>query len=162
MGRLSNPPEATETLAGQGSQASRRSRKTTGDTPNRASDRSTEASAEEKGRLSNPVQRRLSGHDLDDLTRAYVKGSSIDALARRFSIHRTTVIGHLDRLGVPRRRAVRRMTDRTVQQGASRYRRGESLKVVAARFGVDARTLAREFRRAGVQIRPRRGWPTPA
>jgi len=116
---------------------------------------------EEKGRLSNPVQRRLSDHELDELTHAHLEGSSIDALARRFAIHRTTVIGHLDRLGVPRRRTVRKMTDRAVQQVATRYRRGESLKVVAAKFGVDARTLAREFSRAGVQIRPRRGWPAP-
>ena len=54
------------------------------------------------------------------------------------------------------------MTDRTVRQAAIRYRRGESLKVVATKFGVDARTLAREFRRAGVQIRQRRGWPAPS
>ena len=114
------------------------------------------------GRLSNPVQRRLSEHDLDGLSQADVEGSSIDALARRFSIHRNTVIGHLDRLGVPRRRTVRTMTDRTVRQAAIRYRRGESLKVVATKFGVDARTLAREFRRAGVQIRQRRGWPAPS
>jgi hypothetical protein len=117
-------------------------------------------SAGGNGTASNPVQRRLSEHDLDDPTLAYVEGSSIDALARRFSIHRTTVIGHLDRLGVSRRRTVRTMTDRTVRQAATRYRRGESLKVVAANFGVVARILAREFSRAGVQIRSRRGWRT--
>jgi len=44
-----------------------------------------------------------------------------------------------------------------VQDAAQLYRKGESLKVVATRFGVDARTLAREFRRAGVTIRPRQG-----
>jgi len=151
-----------ESLAEQRSQASRRSLKATRDTTNRASGRSSGAAPEETGRLSNPVQRRLSEHDLDDPTLAYVEGSSIDALARRFSIHRTTVIGHLDRLGVSRRRTVRTMTDRTVRQAATRYRRGESLKVVATKFGVDARTLAREFKRAGVQIRPRRGRRAPA
>jgi len=114
------------------------------------------------GRLSNPVQRRLARHDIDDLTQAYVEGSSIDALTRRFSIHRTTVISHLDRLGVPRRRTVRTMNDRTVRQAATPYRRGESLKVVATNFGVDARTLARGFSRAGAQTRPRRGWPSPS
>jgi len=35
-------------------------------------------------------------------------------------------------------------------------------RAIAARFGVDARTLGREFRRAGVQTRPRRGWTAPA
>ena len=112
------------------------------------------------GRLSNPLQRRLSEHNVDELVQAYVEGSSIDALARHFSVNRTTVISHLDQCGVPRRRMVRKMTDRTVRQAAARYRQGESLKVVATRFGVDARTVARELQKAGVQIRPRRGWPT--
>ena len=51
------------------------------------------------------------------------------------------------------------MTDRSVREAAKRYGSGESLKVVAVQFDVDAKTLAREFRRAGVPIRPRRGWP---
>jgi len=46
------------------------------------------------------------------------------------------------------------MTERTARQAVARYRKGESLKVVAGRFGVDPSTLAREFRRAGVPIRP--------
>jgi AraC-like DNA-binding protein len=50
------------------------------------------------------------------------------------------------------------MTDRSVRQAAELYRAGASLEVVATRFGVHARTLAREFERAGVQTRPRRGW----
>ena len=115
-----------------------------------------------KGTASNPVQRRLSEHDAENLVRSYGGGVSIDALARRFSVHRTTVMDHLRRSGVQRRRIVRKLTDRTVRQAATLYRRGESLKVVAARFGIDARTLAREFQNAGVQIRPRRGWPPSA
>lgn len=35
---------------------------------------------------------------------------------------------------------------------------GTSLKAVAVRFDVDTRTLAREFRRAGIETRSRRGW----
>ena len=58
-----------------------------------------------------------------------------------------------------RRRVVRKMTDLSVHRAATRYESGESLKVVAAQFGVDARTLAREFKRAGIKTRPRRGWP---
>ena len=92
----------------------------------------------------------------------YAEGSSIDPLARRYGVHRNTIIKHLDERRVKRRRVVRKMTDSTVEQAATRYRRvpGESLKVVASRSGVDARTLAREFKRAGIQVRPRRGWST--
>jgi hypothetical protein len=57
----------------------------------------------EKGRLSNPVQRRLSAHEIDGLARLYREGATIDALVRRYGVHRTTVIAHLDRRGVPRR-----------------------------------------------------------
>ena len=120
-GRLSNPPEAVETLAGQGSQASCRPRKTIGGTPNRASERSAEAPPEEKGRLSNPVQRRLSDAEVDELAKCYIEGTSIDALARVYRVHRTTVIGHLDRRQIPRRRVVRKMIDRTVEDAAAAY-----------------------------------------
>jgi hypothetical protein len=89
---------------------------------------------------------------------AYLEGSSIDALAAWRGVNRTTIISHLERRGVARRKVVRKMTDRTVGQAAKRYASGRSLKVVAAQFDVDARTLARGFRRAGVPIRPRRGW----
>jgi len=112
---------------------------------------------EEEGRLSNPVQRRLSDHDVDVLCSAYRDGSSIDSLAERLGVNRTTIINHLDRRCVERRKSVRKMTDRSVRQAARRYEAGESLKGVAARFDVDARTLAREFEGAGIKIRPRHG-----
>jgi transposase len=116
-------------------------------------------SPKERGRLSNPVQRRLSEAIVDDLVSAYLEGSSIDSLATQFGVNRTTIITHLDRRGIQRRKVVRKLTDRIVQRAATRYRKGESLQVVAAQFDVDARTLSKEFRRAGVPIRPRRGWP---
>jgi len=95
---------------------------------------------------------------IDALIGLYRDGSSIDALARRYEIHRTTVIHHLDQLGVARRRVVRKMTDESVVLAAARYEQGASLAVVASEFGVHQRTLARELRRAGAAIRPRRGW----
>jgi transposase len=105
------------------------------------------------------VQRRLSGLDVDELVSAYLAGSSIDSLAAHLGVNRTTIISHLDRRSVERRKSVRKMTDQSVREAASRYRSGESLKAVAIRFDVDAKTVAREFKRAGVQVRPRRGWP---
>lgn len=41
---------------------------------------------------------------------------------------------------------------------AALYTSGASLAAVAARFGVDASIVANRFRRAGVAVRPRRGW----
>ena len=109
------------------------------------------------GRLSNPVQRRLSEGEIDRLTQLYREGASIDGLARRHEVHRTTVIHHLDQAGIARRRVVRKMTDKSVAHAAARYEQGASLAVVANEFGVHQRTLARELRRAGASIRARRG-----
>lgn len=160
-GRLSNPPPFVETLAEQGPAGRQRSRKAVADTRNRAPEGSLGSVSEEEGRLSNPVQRRLSESTIDDLVSAYLAGSSIDSLAAKLGVNRTTIISHLDRSGIERRKSVRKMTDRSVRQAAKCYEAGESLKVVAARFGVDAKTLAREFRRACVPIRRRRGWQPP-
>ena len=72
-------------------------------------------------------------------------------------MNRTTIITHLDRAGIERRRVARKMTDDSVATAATRYGRGASLAVVAREFDIHARTLAREFCQAGVSIRPRRG-----
>jgi hypothetical protein len=158
-GRLSNPPPVVGTLAEQGSQRLRPPQKTAGKAPNRVSEASPGVVPEEKGQLSNPVQRRLSEATIDDLVTAYLKGSSIDSLVAQSGVSRTTIIVHLDRRGIQLRKVVRKMTDRMVRCAATRYSKGGSLKVVAAQFDVDARTLSRELRRAGVPIRSRRGWP---
>ena len=92
------------------------------------------------------------------MCRHYASGTSIDELARTYGVHRTTIITHLDQQGVPRRRVVRKLTDLLVTEAAVSYLDGHSLATVAHEYDVDARTLAREFRRAGVAIRPRRGW----
>ena len=104
------------------------------------------------------MQRRLSRSEIEQLIHQYRDGVSIDGLARRYEIHRTTIIHHLDRAGISRRRVIRKMTDESVARAAARYAEGASLAVVASEFGVHQRTLAREFRRAGASIRPRRGW----
>jgi hypothetical protein len=158
VGQLSNPAKAVEILADQGSQPRLRPLKAGGGTRNRASEGSPTVVREEKGQLSNPVQRRLSGENVDDLVRAYLNGSSINSLAAQLHINRTTIIGHLDRRGIERRKVVRKMNGRSIRHAAKYYEAGESLKVVAIRFNVDARTLAREFKRADIDIRPRRGW----
>ena len=121
--------------------------------PSSASDRQTG----EKGRLSNPVQRRLSANDSRSLPESYAKGLSIKDLADRFEVHRTTITHHLDIQGVARRRNIRKLTDVQVARAARQYENGLSLATVAAEFSVHERTLTREFRLAGIPTRPRRG-----
>lgn len=157
-GRLSNPPRAVKTLADQGLQRPRRQRKSVGELREPAIEGWSGAFPKQEGRLSNPVQRRLTEHDVDEIVSAYRDGSSIDSLAAQLGVHRTTIIHHLDRRGIERRKVVRKMTDDFVRQAARRYESGGSLKAVASQFDIDARTLAREFQRAGVPVRPRRGW----
>ena len=157
-GRLSNPDETVEILTGQGPRAPKDSRKAPNDGSKQASGPSREPVSEERGRLSNPVQRRLSRAEVEHLIYLYRYGSSIDALARRYEVHRTTIIQRLDQAGITRRRVIRKMTGKSVARAATRYEQGASLAVVASEFGVHQRTLARELRLAGVSIRPRRGW----
>jgi AraC-like DNA-binding protein len=111
------------------------------------------------GRLSNPVLHRLTEAEIEGLIQQYRDGDSIDTLSHRYKVHRTTVMHHLAHGGIARRRMIRKLTERSVALAATQYEAGASLTVVASAFGVHARTLAREFRRAGVLIRPRRGWP---
>lgn len=102
-------------------------------------------------------QRRLAADQVDEVVARYIDGESIDALAREYGINRTTVIAHLERKGIERRRNPRKMTDPRVKEAATRYLSGCGLAVVAAEFGVCERTLRREFAAAGVPVRPRRG-----
>ena len=53
----------------------------------RPSDEPSEGPREEKGRLSNPPQQRLSPTDIDDLLEAYGAGAAISQLAVEFGIH---------------------------------------------------------------------------
>ena len=158
MGRLSNPPEAVATIADQVCGKQGRAPRASHVTAAPAETRRRARSQEETGRLSNPVQHRLSRTEIEQLVGQYRHGSSIDTLSRRYEIHRTTVMHHLNQSDVARRTVARKMNDGTVALASAQYEQGASLTVAASTFGVHARTLAREFRRAGVLIRPRRGW----
>ena len=157
QGRLSNPLEIAETLATQGSQRIDDSSEGVETAQIGRSDDHAEGPREEKGRLSNPAQRRLSPTAVVDLVNAYRSGAIISQLAVDFGIHRTTVAGQLDRHGVPRHGEQTAWDDELLKQAAGLYATGLSLADVAERFGIDAQTVANRFRRAGVPVRPRRG-----
>lgn len=153
-GQLSNPAQAVRSLAGQGS----RSLQDHGAVPEIGlpgpPTGSRSRPGKEKGRLSNPVQRRLTDREVDDLVTQYEAGSTIDTLAQEFKIHRTTVMAHLERRGVPGR-STRKLSHRMVIEAARRYAGGETLAEIAAAFRVAPSTLTRELRLAGTPIRPR-------
>jgi transposase-like protein len=107
-------------------------------------------------------QRRLAADRVDEVVARYIDGESIDGLAREYGINRTTVIGHLERHGVDRRRNPRKMTDAKVRAAAERYATGVSLAAVAAEFEICDRTLRREFENAEIPIRPRPGFEPTA
>ena len=157
-GRLSNPLEIVETLAAQRSEQIVGSSESVETARIRPSGDHAEGPQEEKGRLSNPPQPRLSPTDLDDLLEAYKAGATINQLAVEFGIHRTTVAGHLDRHGVPRHSELTVWDDDILRDAAEMYATGLSLTDVAHQFGIDAQTVANRFRRAGVAVRARRGW----
>ena len=52
------------------------------------------------------------------------------------------------------------MTDDDVQWAATLYAGGESLATIGKRFGVHDSTVLREFRKADISTRPRRGAET--
>ena len=159
-GRLSNPLDIAETPAAQGSERVDVPDEGVESDQNRPSDDAAEKPGEEKGRLSNPPQRRLSPADVDNLIAAYRTGVNITQLAAEYAIHRTTVAAHLDRHGVPRHCEETAWNDESLGQAAERYATGSSLADVADQFGIDAQTVADRFRRAGIPVRPRRGWNT--
>jgi len=124
---------------------------------NWGSDDPPERPREEKGRLSNPPQRRLSPATVDDIVEAYRAGATINQLAAEFGIHRTTVTGHLDRHRVPRHSKQTAWDDDILKQAAELYATGLSLAAIAHRFGVDPQTVATRFRRAAIPVRLGRG-----
>lgn len=116
------------------------------------------------GRYSNPPsagldcqpQRRLKPAEVDALLAAYLGGDLVRDIAARFGVNRTTVMGHVKRRGVPRRRECG-WGPEELAFAARLYAEGHSLAAVGRRLGVDKSTVSNRFRRAGLPVRARRG-----
>jgi hypothetical protein len=182
MGRLSNPARPLDTLAGQGIAGASETRERASKRAKRTSSPSAPGDREEKGQLSNPsiepsglrsavqasattarpgphrTHTRLRPVEVDDMVAAYRAGDSIEQLADRYGVHRTTVIAHLGRRQVQLRPTFAPWDHDALTAAAAYYASGASLATVADRFGVDPSTVANRFRRGGIPIRPRRGW----
>jgi len=162
MGRLSNPLESLGALAGQGIPGSKPPRTGRRARPGGTSGTVEELVPEEKGRLSNPrwlsVQRRLERSEVDELVALYEAGLSLRAIARMLGVRHQTVADHLAQRRIPRRIIQPKLSGPGIVEAARHYEQGDSLATVARRLDVDAATVRRAFLRAGVTIRPRRGW----
>ena len=157
MGRLSNPSNATKALILHSSTKICKSTIASCENSSQPTEHESVDLTEEEGRLSNPVKRRLAEEKIVQLVEDYVSGLSVNEVARRHGIHRTTVMNHLESRGVQRRRNLRKLSSPNVANAARRYANGSSLAAVAKQFGVSETTITREFHAAGIRIRPRRG-----
>ena len=102
------------------------------------------------------VHRRLQAGELDGLAEAYLAGSTLSQLSDRFRKHRTTISTDLERRGVARR--YRLVEGERLQQAIQGYQDGESVVSIGKELGVAGETVRKAFIRAGVKLRPRRGW----
>jgi AraC-like DNA-binding protein len=100
------------------------------------------------------VQHRLEPEEIDHLLNRYHDGTEINALATEFQVSRTTVMKHIDRAGVPRRRNLIR---NRLDEARRLYEQGWSLANVAEHFGVDPGTVGYAFRKAGIPRRDTHG-----
>lgn len=97
------------------------------------------------------VQRRLSEIEAAELVAAYVDGASMRELARRFSVHRTTVASLLSRAGVdPRQRGI---PPEQLAEAIRRYEQGWSLQRLAECYDCDDETVRQTLKRNGVLLR---------
>jgi DNA-directed RNA polymerase specialized sigma24 family protein len=97
------------------------------------------------------VQRRLTAEQAQQLATEYEAGASIQELAARWGIHRTTVAAQLRQTGVQlRSRGV--PADRRAEV-VRLYNHGWSCQRLAERYGCNATTVWKVLQRAGVRLR---------
>ncbi len=100
----------------------------------------TESDSPSSHRRQNQV--RLTVEQVEDLVATYRQGTSVPEVASVFGVHRTTVLLQLERNGVDRRLATRKLSDADVAEAAVAYDSGDSPATIGARLGVNASTGA--------------------
>jgi lambda repressor-like predicted transcriptional regulator len=114
-----------------------------------------------KARTVKQVHRRLRPDIIHDLVAGYeVEGLTVRELADQFEIGRNTVSKILNREGVTIRH--RSLAASQTETAAQLYRSGLSLAKVANQLGTSRGALNNAFLRAGIALRPRKGWNYPS
>ena len=99
-------------------------------------------------------QHRLRKEEIDVLTAKYERGAATVALAYEYGINLTTVLSHIDRAGIVRKRL--KIDDQDLHEVVRRYRSGETIVPIARQFEVSPETVRRALLRGGVKPRGRR------
>jgi len=83
--------------------------------------------------------------EVDELVKRYGNGESVRQVASALGAHRTTVSGHLERRGIPRRGFTRSLTDEQCVDIAKLYRSGKSMDQIDKEHGPMPRQLAMSY-----------------
>lgn len=103
-----------------------------------------------------PQQRRLSTAEQADVAGLYDAGSSMNDLARLFSVHRSAIVRALQEQGVPRR--TRGLTDEEAAEAGRLYQEGWSIMRLRQKFGCSDSAVMTALAKLGIKTRPRNGW----
>ena len=97
------------------------------------------------------IQKRLDAGHVADLVTSYQAGTTVDDLAATYQINRTTVLAHLKRQGVKRRRSRLQRVD--IDKAVHLYAAGHSVDSVARELRVGSTTVRRVLKARGVELR---------
>ena len=103
-----------------------------------------------------PQQRRLTSAEQADVAGLYDAGSSMNDLARLFSVHRSAIVRTLQKQGVPRRH--RGLTDEEAVEAGRLYQAGWSIMRLRQKFGCSDSAVMTALGKLGIKTRPRNGW----
>lgn len=95
-------------------------------------------------RSRSQVQRHLSADEQLKVVATYQAGKTINAVAREFRLHRTTVTAILDRHDVPVR--AHYMTNAHIDQARALHATGASFTEIARHLGFDPTTISNRLR----------------
>jgi hypothetical protein len=96
--------------------------------------------------------RRLNPAQLEELVSAYVAGDRVVDLAARYRIHRSTVITHLRRAGVPKYSG---WDESVMAEARALYESGLPIAAISERLGRAKTTIGEHLIADGVEMRPR-------
>ncbi|MDW3219005.1 MAG: helix-turn-helix domain-containing protein [Acidimicrobiales bacterium] len=72
-------------------------------------------------------------------------------------MHHHTISKHLEARAIPRRGGKPSFTEADLPALIEQYQAGDSCATIADRYGVNHATVMRWLKKAGIQMRPRRG-----
>jgi transposase-like protein len=115
-----------------------------------------EGASEVNLRTPRQVQRRLSPDETSKLIAGYEAGDHVKELALRHNLHRETISKILTRHGIAR--PPKGIPPELIAGVAADYKNGLSLATIGNKLSVEPATVALALRKAGIELRPRRGW----